>query len=312
MYARLHSLKTIIEQGLEEELQAEMDGILLENNGVQGLENLLAYLESGNSKAALKEIRLLMAAKQPPVRKADADLRGLRTNLMLNQTRLSVLNHKKQDLLRVVNQFRLKHNQELGSLMTRILFLRKELLFLEMKEKDSQQADYEEASREYEDFRQEYHRKSSLGSQAVSEDEQKEMALLYRQASKLCHPDMVTEEMREEAEGIFHQLNAAYVGNDLEGVRSLWKVLKDGGIRFASKTEEVKEIDRLRVQIRKAEKEIEMLLREISHIEESPAYQTICSLEDQHQYFADIRERLEKELAALEVRYEEERSNTET
>lgn len=311
MYARLQSLKTILEQGRKDELSAELDGIINENKGAPGIESLLTHLENGDSKAALAEIKLLMAAKQPPVRKADADRKGLLTHLMLCQTRLSVLNHKKQDLLRVVNLFRLKHNQELGSLMTRMLYLRKEVLFLEMREQKEKMEDYVEAESEYESFRKEVHRKSTLENIYISEEEQKEIGLLYRQASKLCHPDVVADVLREEAEAIFQQLNAAYVSNDVEGVRSIWKLLKEEGIKLASRSEEVKETDRLKAQIRKVEKEIDALLREISHIEESPAYQTITSLEDQDQYFAGIRERLERELEEMEARYAEKRGTAE-
>jgi hypothetical protein len=303
MYTRLQSLKTILEQGRKDELQAELDGILHENKGAPGMEGLVSHLNKGDTKAALAEIRLLMAAKQPPVRKADADIKGLQTQLMLCQTRLSVLNHKKQDLLRVVNLFRLKHNQELGSLMTRMLFLRKELLFLEMGSQKAGKEEYEEAEREYTRFREEHHRKSALGHYRLSEEDQKEIALLYRQASKLCHPDVVADDLREEAESIFAQLNAAYVSNDAEGVRSIWKLLMEEGIKLASRSEEVKETDRLKAQIRKAEKEMDALIREISHIEESPAYQTITSVEDQDRYFAGIRERLEKELEGMEATY---------
>lgn len=311
MYARLQSLKTILEQGRKDELRAELDGIINENKGAPGIESLLTHLEIGDSKAALAEIRLLMAAKQPPVRKADADLKGLRTHLMLCQTRLSVLNHKKQDLLRVVNLFRLKHNQELGSLMIRMLFLRKELLFLEMATQKAKKEEYEEAESEYQNFSKEYHRKSALGNIRISEEDQKEIALRYRQASKLCHPDVVADALREEAEAIFQQLNAAYVSNDVEGVRSIWKLLKEEGIKLASRSEEVKETDRLKAQIRKAEKEIDALLREINHIEESPAYQTITSVDDQDQYFAGIRARLEKELEEMEATYAEKRGTEE-
>jgi hypothetical protein len=305
MYARLQSLKTILEKGLHEELTAELDGILLENKGTQGLESLLTQLKKGDKAAALLELRLLMAAKQAPVRKADADLRGLKTTLMLHQTRLSAQTYRKQELLRVINQFRVKHNQQLGGLMTRILFLRKELLYLEMNENKKKRADFDEASREYEAFEHEYQRKGSTNHPPINEEEQKQLSLWYRQASKLCHPDMVSEEMRTEAEGVFNQLNAAYVGNDVAEVKRIWDMLKGGGIRFAAKSEEVKEEDRLRVQIHKVEKEIARVLSEIKHIEESTAYQTIRSLEDQDQYFAGIRERLEKELLDLEASYEE-------
>ncbi len=41
----------------------------------------------------------------------------------------------------------------------------------------------------------------------MTEDERTELKRLWRQASKLCHPDLVDNELKNEAHGMMVQLN---------------------------------------------------------------------------------------------------------
>lgn len=310
MFSRLQALKTIIESGNTDELEAELNGLVMENKGVSGLEKLLECFETSRHEDCIALIEKMMAAHQPPVKKEDTDISGLRTEWSICQTRLSVLHHRKQELLRQVNDFRLRHNQKVGPILSRMLFLRKELLLMALGEQNDLNEACEDAKREYRDYTREQKREVRQARKDIGRKEEKELSKLYRQASKMCHPDLVADELREEAGAIFASLNKAYVESDLEEVRKITDKLISGGLTFAGKNEGIKEADRLKIRIQQVQDDMNALLWEITAIEESPAYQTVISQVDIDAYFERLKEKLIPQLEELEKEYGEKKRNS--
>ena len=81
----------------------------------------------------------------------------------------------------------------------------------------------EEASHEYDEYQEQQqdaqHRFSR--DQRLSSDERNELKRLWRQASRLCHPDVVADDLKEKAHQMMVQLNLARQNADLATVRAL-------------------------------------------------------------------------------------------
>ncbi len=64
--------------------------------------------------------------------------------------------------------------------------------------------------------------------QRLSADERNELKRLWRQASRLCHPDVVADELKEKAHQMMVQLNQARQNADLAAIRALLTQLQSG------------------------------------------------------------------------------------
>ena len=101
------------------------------------------------------------------------------------------------------------------------------------KEKFDQQpenGEYEEARHNFEEFRSGYDdiRQKEQDRLELSEEEKIGLKNLYREAGKLCHPDIVPEEVRAKTTEIMQRLNEAYTKHDLESLRKILESLKSG------------------------------------------------------------------------------------
>jgi hypothetical protein len=307
MFSRLRSLQAILSSDHKDELFDELKGIIVENGGEEGIEVLVQACRDADYRLAGECLDDLMKLHRPPVLKGDIDLSGYRTAYRLLETRLSVLSQKKLDILRNINAFRLRHNQEVGGIMARLLFLRKEILMLSLKDDPRREAEQKDAEKEYETWTRESSRAIDPVKGVNDHKLRKELAALYRKISKRCHPDLVNDEQRLDAERIFQMLNRAYVNADLDEMKRLDALIEGGQLNFALKDTEVSELSRLSVRVQRLESEVNSLLREIVVIEESAIWQLISTLEDQDAYFDQVKRTLERELASLELEYEQRR-----
>jgi len=132
----------------------------------------------------------------------------------------------------------------------------------------------------------------------LTEDEQKELKQKYRKASKLCHPDVVSEEQKELADKLFAELNAAYERNDLKRVREILENLEKGNF-FVSKSDSITEKQLLKAEIEKLRMRIKELKEQMFTIKESEAFNTISSIEDWDVYFKETKEKLQEQAKGL-------------
>ena len=201
--------------------------------------------------------------------------------------------------------------EELEKLENELELQEKELeLAKEYIEDESIEKEYEEVNNHYEEFESEYEhiKKAFENSIILNDEEKKELKSLYKQAARLCHPDIVPDELKEKAHELMQKLNDAYSKKDLSKVKEILHSLQNGtSFEVSSETIEDKEL--LRAKIKEYLKNIETIKSEIEDIKEDETYQTIAELDDWDEYFEELKggleiekERLENE--ALEVEQE--------
>jgi len=131
----------------------------------------------------------------------------------------------------------------------------------------------------------------------LGDDEQDELKRLYREASKKCHPDVVSEEEKEEAETLFIELQEAYERSDLVAVRSIAERIEGG--RLTPRSTSVSTLERLEAEVKRLKQRIQSIRNEIDALQTSDAYQTLAGIEDFDAYFADQKDRLRARLDDL-------------
>ncbi|SUG39252.1 Putative ATPase involved in DNA repair [Salmonella enterica subsp. arizonae] len=155
-----------------------------------------------------------------------------------------------------------------------------------------------------EDAEQEYHQYQEQQQEAqfryacdqrLSADERSELKRLWRQASRLCHPDVVADELKEKAHQMMVQLNQARQNADLAAIRALLTQLQSG-LEPMMASDRLNNLEHLRNKIRQLRTQIDALLKEITQLETENAWRLASSVTDKEAYFS------EQERALTEIR----------
>lgn len=183
----------------------------------------------------------------------------------------------------------------------------------EKYDNDPETEAYQEASQDYEEFSDEYEKFIKEERFDLNEDQIKELKKAYRKASKLCHPDMVTDDLKEQALVLMQQLNEAYEKKDLAKVLEILTMLENGG-GFEIASDAIKDKNILRAKIDELRSKIADINDEINEIKNDEIYQTIQGLDDWEDYFTGIKSQLIEERESLEYQIDslvlEETSNS--
>lgn len=222
----------------------------------------------------------------------DIDVSALKLEIRQLEHQLNAYDNEKIELEQLRSEFHHRHTNELGSYIQRLLHLRK------VSTKDNPE-EYAEAVQDEQDYNE--HIKSELEKTIyeLNDDERMDLKKAYRQASQICHPDRVNEEMKDIAEELFIQLNEAYRKNDVAEVQRILAELKQG--MFKPRSETVSKADQLKVIIQVLKHKIERVEQEIFAIKDSEDYQTISEIADWNVYFEEVKAQLIEEIDYLEA-----------
>ena len=201
------------------------------------------------------------------------------------------LSDEKAELEKLIHEFGIRHNHELGELILKILQQRKQ------KSKGSPQE--KSAEKDYDDFNRNYEATKNEKIVDLSEEEQKELKDNYRKASKLCHPDMVADAQNEMAQKIFIDLNTAYESNDLRRVTEILHNLQQGKT-FSTKLDGANEKLTLKLELNRLMSLLNDLIQTIELIKTSEAYTTIKDIVNWDEYFIKTKKELQEQLNEME------------
>ncbi|XTZ38974.1 DNA repair protein [Salmonella enterica] len=201
-----------------------------------------------------------------------------------------------------------KHLQQQNALITSLLAEAQELERGLTREDEPARQARDEARQEYESHQEQQHdaEKRFGFEQQMSEDERLELKRLWRQASKLCHPDLVDNELKNEAHGMMVQLNQARQRGDVSAIRSILTRLQKG-LEPLMASDRLNDLQRLRERIIEVKQHITSLIEELAGLEKEESWLLVSSLGDQETYFrqqekalAEIRQALEQQVSEAE------------
>jgi hypothetical protein len=165
-------------------------------------------------------------------------------------------------------------------------------------EDDDVTKEYEESEEDYEEFSNEYESVKKQDRFELNEEEKAELKKLFRKASKLCHPDIVADELKEQATAIMQQLNDAYSKKDLKKVKEILYNLENG-ITFDIASDTINDKERLKEKIKDVRERMDILNKEIDEIKSDETFTTIQELDDWDVYFEVLKSDLEEERERL-------------
>ena len=220
----------------------------------------------------------------------DPEIQGLRLELKALENRANELSDEKVECERVINNFNSEYMLRLGSLIEEILKLRAEL--------ENSSTNEQAARSEYESFHKNHQQQLKDLPEHLSVDEKMILKSAYRRASCLCHPDKLVGEFKEKGEEIFKELNDAYRRQNLKMVEVILARL-DSGLEMNVASDSIDDIALLQNRIAILRERISTLEDEINPLRNSEVFKRIQSIENTFEYFSELRESLELELAQL-------------
>lgn len=221
----------------------------------------------------------------------DSEIEALKLEIRLLEADINNLSNEKADLEKLVHEFGIRHNQELGELIIKILQNRKD----QAKGTPQQQ----ETEEDYNNYHQEYEASKDEQINTLTEEEQAELKSKYRKASKLCHPDVVSEEQKELATKLFAELSIAYEKNDLARVREILDNLQKGHL-FINKSDAINKKQLLQAEMEKLRLRIKEITSQLQTIKESDTYKTVTSITNWDEYFTNAKQQLQLQLNTIE------------
>ena len=287
---RLELTKGLI--ALEEPDEIESHIAKLEQDELpDGIASITALLKEKQYSKAVAEIELFIYARKQVGFYTDPEIAALRFEAKTLEAQIQERSNEKAELEKLIHEFDVRHNQELGELIIKILQHRKE------QSKGTPQQ--EETEKDYEEFYSNYETTKQESIAILNEDEQKELKDKYRKASKLCHPDVVEDSQSEAAHKIFTELTAAYEKNDLQRVAEILENLQNGKA-FTSKADTANEKKTLIAEIERLRQYLKALAAAIITIKTSEPFTTISSIKDWDAYFTTTKEQLQQQLNELQ------------
>lgn len=164
---------------------------------------------------------------------------------------------------------------------------------------DEDSEEYEAFEEDYKEFSSQYETVKKQDRFELNEEEQAELKKLFRKASKLCHPDIVADELREQATDLMQQLNDAYSKKDLKKIREILYNLENGKT-FDIASDTINDKERLKEKIKDVRERIDGLKEEIDEIKSDETYLIIQDVDDLDSYFDRLKSELQEEYDRLQ------------
>ena len=287
---RLEMIKSLISLEEEDEISthiSKLEQLFLSAE----LKNIIACLKEKSYSKAVKAIEIFINQHNNLTIYLDPEIDALKLEIKSLEAAINFLSDEKADLEKLIHEFGIRHNKELGELLIKILQYRKE----NTKGTPQQQ----EAEDDYNTYHQEYEATKNEQVATLTNEEQKELKDKYRKASKLCHPDVVSEEQKELATKLFAELSAAYEKNDIKRVKEILERLEKGNF-FIPKSDAINEKQLLQSEMEKQRLKVKDLKEQLQAIKESDTYKTISSIDNWDEYFMNAKQQLRLQINELE------------
>lgn len=295
---RLEMIKSLITMEEEDELNIHISKLQQQSLPIE-VDEIIMLLQKKYYGNAISSIEVFIQHKQGVSIFSDPEIDAFKLEIKSLESLINNLSNEKAELEKLIHDFGIRHNRELGEIVSKILKYRRDSAATQKDKSAEKRREYEEAKDDYENYSKQFIENKNEEQFELIEDELKELKSKYRKASKLCHPDVVADELKENAELVFKELKKAYEKNDLKKVREIFDMLSKGEM-FISKSESITEKLKLRAEVIKLRNLAEELRAELTELTNSETYKSIIKIEDWDSYFKETKEKLKQELKTIE------------
>ncbi|MFV9552536.1 J domain-containing protein [Algibacter sp. PT7-4] len=294
---RLNLIKQLLLLEEFELLDIQLEKLITSTDG----NNFKEIIENINNKSFNNAIQLIqnkLNAGSNLVLREDEELTALKMEIKALELNYNIKINEVAETEKLIHNFTTQQNHELGELLNEILRFRRDKLEKEKGKSKKKKIEFEEANSDYEKFNEQYEVSKREIVNLLNEKQKKELKKNYRKASKLCHPDIVNENLKFQSQEIFRELRLAYEQNDLERVSEILDSLENDNL-FIKKSDSINEKSILKVEIINLRKKISNIEDKLNELKNSETYQSIIKIENWESYFENTKKTLFEELRNL-------------
>lgn len=305
---RLEIIKNAIELEDDDIVQSQLVRLKKEPLD-EALSTIVQALEARRYADAIAAISAWLQSQRALTAWQDPQISASKLELKTLEAELQDLVDRRNARIQRLDDFNDLYMTRLGPLMTEILRLRKVLaermLRRQLREGSRSEPVAEESARkadaDYESYRQRHQeaQQHQAAQQRLAEFERQELKRLWRQASKLCHPDLVDDTLKAEANTLMVRLNQARQRGDLATVRTILARLMQGQ-QPEMASARLNELAPLRQRINEIRRQIQALHLELSGLEKEGAWQLVTTLRDPEGYFQQQEKAMGNTIRTLE------------
>lgn len=267
--------------------------------GEQVINPILEALAAHRFTEADQLIASLLSSGMRLTEWKDPEISLLEAELTRVSAALADLETEQADLEHLISRFDAAHTAALGDRIATLLKLRLAMLRFRLQNNPSVADDIRTAEDEYRNYTEDHTARQQEAVRTewkLSDDEQQEMRVLFRAASRKCHPDTVPPEQEQAAAAMFREIRKAYKEGDLERVRTLASMASAG---LATDSRGIARGDYLRSRITAVRDAIARTTEDLRLIKESETYRVMTTCGDYTAYFAEQAAILDVEVSAL-------------
>ena len=292
---RLDNLKNAILLSDSEDINHQISKIRVaiknvKDNNISVIPDILQSAIDRRFSYAVKSINEFSIKFRSLIVFIDEELTALKLETRSLELQISSLENEKAEIEKLIHDFEIAYNKDLGELISSILELRKEKLRKEAENDPSKKKEFEDAEKDFNDFNSNYQVIKNEKQFNLTESEKLELKQKYRQASKYCHPDVVAEKFKAEAGKVFIDLKNAYDRNDLETVNKILRNLEKN--IFLSNSSDVSEKDVLKAILTNLKFKRSSLEKNVELLKTTDTYITVSSIVDWTDYFSSLQTKL--------------------
>ena len=283
---RLDLIKTLIALDETDELAPHL-AKLSQQPLPDELAQIVTLLRRGQFADAVSQIERFGKANAALTAWVDAELSALGIEIRILEVQVQALDAEKADIEKTLHDFSVQHALRLGDLILKLLDLRRAQATTADEQRDTE-TDYDHYQQHYTETRQQ-------PRFDLTSDEQRDLKRRFRKAAQLCHPDVVAEALKTQAEQLFAELKAANDRNDLTRVTEILTTLERGDT-FVPRSETVTEKALLKHERTRLQALVATLQTVVQTLRASEEYQTVSQLADWDAYFAEKRAQLAEQV----------------
>jgi len=293
---RLEVMETLFKLDDTDFLDFRLDGLREFNEDpdvvaiIEDIEEEAFDQAAGKVTRFLENHRMALACINPPIDNLLHEIQQL-------ERQISEVSQEVADTQKRMSAFSKLHSEQLGDLLEGILFETKVKAKRVAEGDPSQQEVYEEAASDHEKYTNSQEAVRKNKTRTLDAREQKELKRLYRKASMKCHPDRVVDELHDQAQAIFLELNEAYKNNDLEQLRAITEQLNSN--RMADKSEVLTERKKLESTRKGLIDKLAEWTAQLEELLRQPNSKTINAIDSWDDYFEETKVLLEDQLFRL-------------
>ena len=274
----------------------------------QNIPVLLEAIKQRHWEDAEQTLRELLAKGMALTLYESPENAELRLALRTLEAQIIALTTEQTETEQLIEQFSKRQNSIIGDILGQYLNLRERVYAKKAQQtgKTEDNQAFEAAKEENESYQQSHDPNGGVSPlDALTPEQQAELTRLFRQANMLCHPDRVHgEDDKLQAQAVFNQVQQARNNADLDTLRRLHKLLKEGK-PFEDLSEMPMEVDQLRQQVTRLRLKVESCIAAIHELRQTETFQTLSALTDWDSHFAEARQQLESECEKFRAELEQ-------